>query len=278
MDDSAIKPALYPASTVETDLKPNVQVGRDHIDLRPHESYEGAHRWDPLAEWSAEEEARVVRKVDFYLLSWICLMFFGLQLDRGNISNALTDNMLPDLGLNTNDYNNGTTVQLLCFLVAEFPVQLLIKRYGFKQILPLMMMGWGTVSWGQAFMTNKTGFYITRALIGLFEGGFIPGTILFASYFYKSAELSVRLACFWSTLNVARVISALLAAGILKMRGIHGRPGWFWLFLLEGILTFVIGLASYFYLPYSPTRTKSVVWRKGWFNEREEIILVNRIL
>jgi hypothetical protein len=29
-----------------------------------------------------------------------------------------------------------------------------------------MMMGWGTVSWGQAFMTNKTGFYITRALIG----------------------------------------------------------------------------------------------------------------
>jgi hypothetical protein len=63
-------------------------------------------------------------------------------------------------------------------------------------------------------------------LIGAFEGGFIPGTILFASYFYKSAELSVRLAAFWSTLNVARVISALLAAGILEMRGVHGRPGW----------------------------------------------------
>lgn len=61
----------------------------------------------------------------------------------------------------------GTTVQLICFLLSEFPVQLLIKRYGFKQILPLMMMGWGTVSWGQAFMTNKTGFYITRALIGM---------------------------------------------------------------------------------------------------------------
>lgn len=45
-------------------------------------------------------------------------------------------------------------------------MQIVIKRYGFKQILPLMMMGWGTVSWGQAFMTNKTGFYITRALIG----------------------------------------------------------------------------------------------------------------
>jgi hypothetical protein len=85
MDDSAIKPALYPASTVETDLKPTAQVGRDHIDLRPHESYEGAHRWDPLAEWTSEEEARVVRKTDLLLLSFLCLMFFTLQLDRGNI-------------------------------------------------------------------------------------------------------------------------------------------------------------------------------------------------
>jgi hypothetical protein len=66
----------------------------------------------------------------------------------------------------------------------------------------------------------------TDDLIGAFEGGFIPGTILFASYFYKSAELSMRLAAFWSTLNIARVISALLAAGILEMRGVHGRPGW----------------------------------------------------
>jgi MFS family permease len=55
----------------------------------------------------------------------------------------------------------------------------------------------------QAFMTGRASFYITRALIGLFEGGFIPGVILMATYFYTSRELSVRLAAFWSTLNVA---------------------------------------------------------------------------
>jgi MFS family permease len=103
----------------------------------------------------------------------------GLQLDRGNMSNALTDKLLDDLNMDQNDYNNGTTVQLLCFLAAEFPVQLLIKRYGFKQVLPLLMMMWSLVSWTQAFMTDKTGFYITRALIGACEGGFIPGTSKF---------------------------------------------------------------------------------------------------
>ena len=51
-------------------------------------------------------------------------------------------------------------------------------------------------------MFNRTTFYITRALIGACEGGFIPGTILFTTYFYTSRELSVRLAVFWSTLNV----------------------------------------------------------------------------
>lgn len=58
-------------------------------------------------------------------------------------------------------------------------------------------------AWAQAWMTGRTSFYITRALIGACEGGFIPGTILFATYFYKSRELSVRLAAFWSTLNVS---------------------------------------------------------------------------
>ncbi|KAI9643871.1 hypothetical protein NHQ30_007222 [Ciborinia camelliae] len=191
--------------------------------IAPHESYEGKHRYDAAAIWTEEEERNVVRKTDLHLLLWICIMFFGLQLDRGNVSNATADNFLKDLKLTSDDYNNGTTIQLLAFLTAEFPVQFLTKP------------------WAQAWITDRTSFYITRALIGACEGGFIPGTILFTTYFYTSKELSVRLACFWSTLNIARVISALLAAGILEMRGIGGKPGWFYLFLIEGLFTFLIG-------------------------------------
>ncbi|GKT77128.1 major facilitator superfamily transporter [Colletotrichum tofieldiae] len=35
---------------------------------------------------------------------WACIMFASLNIDRNNISNAVSDNMLDDLGLTRGDY------------------------------------------------------------------------------------------------------------------------------------------------------------------------------
>ena len=206
-------------------------------------------------------------------------MFFALQLDRGNISQALSDNMLTDLHLTTNDYNTGMTIFYVCFMCAEVPSQLISKKLGPDNWIPVQMVSWSLVASMQAFLSGRSSFYACRALLGLIEGGFIPDCILYLSYFYKSKELPKRLSWFWVSYQSTQIVSAFLAYGILRLRGHNGMAGWRWLFALEGTVTGLIGIASWFYLPPSPTQTASYFRGKdGWFNEHEEKIMVNRVL
>jgi hypothetical protein len=49
----------------------------------PPADYENAHRFDPTFRWTFREERAVLRKVDFRILLWVLVMFFGLNIDRG---------------------------------------------------------------------------------------------------------------------------------------------------------------------------------------------------
>jgi hypothetical protein len=70
----------------------NVAISKSVFDdeklalyYKPREDYEGYHRFDPKAVWTVEEERILVRKIDWRIMLWCCIMFSALQLDRGNI-------------------------------------------------------------------------------------------------------------------------------------------------------------------------------------------------
>jgi len=83
------------------------KVAEYYRNLYEDAQYESREAFDPEIEWTAAEEKSLVRRLDWHVCLWACVMFFALQLDRGNISQALSDNMLDDLGLTTNEYNYG---------------------------------------------------------------------------------------------------------------------------------------------------------------------------
>ena len=82
-----------------------------------------------------------------------------------------TDRAPEDLGLTTNDYNNGMTVFYCSFLFAELPSQIIGKKLGPDVWIPIQMVAWSVVASSQAAIHGRTGFYICRWLLGTLEGG-----------------------------------------------------------------------------------------------------------
>ncbi|PYI00358.1 putative MFS transporter [Aspergillus sclerotiicarbonarius CBS 121057] len=244
----------------------------------PHPQYENRHRFDPGARWTHREERAVRRKTDVKIFLWILVMFFGLNLDRGNLSNASADNLLPDLHINTNDYNNAQNMYRIGFLISEIPSQMIGKRLGPDRWIPVQIILWSLASGGQFFMTNRAGFFACRFFIGLFMGGFIPDAILYLSYFYTKTEMPLRLAFFWFVDAISGVIASFIAYGVLHMRGVQGRAGWRWLFLIEALISLVIGVFSFLFLVPGPTQTATWWNPRGYFTAREETIIVTRVL
>lgn len=249
-----------------------------YANLYEESKYECRAKFDPYFKWTKQQQRKLTWKLDLRVCLMACIFFTALQLDRGNLAQAVSDNLLNDLNMTTNDYNTGMTIFYVCFLSAELPSQLISKRLGSDVWIPIQITSWSIVTICQFRLDGRGSFYACRALLGFLEGGFIPDLVLWLSYFYTSAELSIRLSFFWTAMYVTTIVNYLLAYGILHMTGVRGHPGWAWLFLIEGFMTLVIGIAAFFIMVPSAVQTQRPWDKKGWLNEEEQKIVVNKIL
>ncbi|ESK96304.1 allantoate permease [Moniliophthora roreri MCA 2997] len=241
-----LKPFDWNAIATRRSIFDDPGIGHMYWPKKSHESY---HRFDPSARWTYAEEKKLVRTIDWKVMLWAAINF-----------------------------NWGNSIFRIAFLCAELPSQIISKRLGPDRWIPMQMVAWSIVTIGQFWLSGRSSFFICRALLGFIQGGFIPDLILYLSYFYTKNELPLRLALFWMSSNLCSIVASFIAFGVLRMRGVLGYEGWRWLFLIEGCITAVIGITTFFRMPPSPTQTKTWFRPKGWFTEREEIIAVNRVM
>ncbi|EGN93249.1 hypothetical protein SERLA73DRAFT_189773 [Serpula lacrymans var. lacrymans S7.3] len=215
-------------------------------------------------------EGTVWRKLDRWVLP-ICTVFYLLSfLDRSNVSNARVAGMQVDLKMSNYEYSVALTVTYVPYIVAEFPSNLLLKYVGPDLMLPAMVALWGIVSTLQGVVHNYSGLLACRFFLGLMEGGLFPGLVLYLSFFYPRERLQIRVATFFASASLSGAFSGLLAAAIMDINGKGGKPGWAWIFILEGIFTFLFGLIAFFVLPRSPQKAR-------FFTEQERAYVLARL-
>lgn len=78
------------------------------------------------------------------------------------------------------------------------------------------------------------------------------------------------MAFFYGAAAVSGAFSGLLAAAIAKMDGLGGYEAWRWIFIIEGLMTVVLGLCCFSILPDSPSLSGR------WLSE-DEIRFLNRM-
>lgn len=109
---------------------------------------------------------------------------------------------------------------------------------------------------GMGFVKTWNGLMAARWFLGLTEAGLFPGINYYLSCWYKRSEFGARAAWFFSAAALAGSFGGLLAAGIQKMDGLGGYTGWAWIFIIEGLLTVVIGIASFWMVHDFPSEAK----------------------
>ncbi|KAF7917591.1 hypothetical protein EAE99_009257 [Botrytis elliptica] len=209
---------------------------------------------DPDAHLSDEEKAaidrKLVRKLDWTLIPWLCVLYLLAFLDRSNIGNAKIDGLQKDLNnMSTGDYNAALSIFFVAYALFEPVTNVMLKRFRPSIFVPVIIIAWGLCMTFMGFVTNWSGLMAARFFLGLAEAGLFPGISYYLSCWYKRSEFGVRIAIFFSAAAVSGSFGGLLAAAIVKMDGLGGLHGWAWIFILEGIVTVLAGIAS-FWLVY----------------------------
>ncbi|KAK2467198.1 hypothetical protein APHAL10511_000747 [Amanita phalloides] len=212
----------------------------------------------------------VWRKMDMFILPVVSMFYFLSYLDRTNFGNARVAGLQKDLKLTNHQYSVALTVTYVPYIFAELPSNLILKAVGPNLMLPTMLSLWGVVTTLQGLVHNYQGLLACRFFIGLLEGGVFPGLVLYLSFFYPRQKLQWRVTAFFSTATVSGAFSGILAYGIIHMNGVGKRPGWAWIFILEGLFTFLFGVVSYFIIPRSPSHIT-------FFTEEEKNYVITKL-
>ncbi|KAI0672079.1 MFS general substrate transporter [Trametes maxima] len=251
----------------------------------PESSSEG----DPAHVWSTQEENRVWHTIDKRIVPIITAMYLMSFVDKGNIANAKLQGLVTQLELMGNEYNIALTMYFVSYCLCTIPANLVLKKVRPSRWLPGLAITWGTITTLMGLVKTYPQLVGARIALGAAEAGLSSGIFYYMTMWYPRYMVQYRIGLCYGGATIAGAFSGLVAYGIAFMSGTAGLLGWSWIFILEGIVTVLVGLIAlcvFVDLPdsahfLSPDERAYVIYRKKYDNSsigEEEHFEVRHIL
>ncbi|WP_413810765.1 MFS transporter [Streptomyces sp. OE57] len=206
---------------------------------------------------SASDEAlrrRALRKVTWRLVPLVLLMYTAAFLDRVNMGTAALT-MNADLGLTGAAFGFATGIFSAGYIALQIPSNLALHRFGPRRWLALLMVCWGAIATCTGFIQGEGSLIIARILLGAAESGFLPGMLLYLTFWFAPSRRGMISVL--ASLPLYGIIGTPLSAIILQhTHNLWGLAGWRWMFILEGIPSILIGLMVLAWLTDSPAQAR----------------------
>ena len=214
-------------------------------------------------------EQRTMGKVVRRLVPFLMLCYFFCFLDRVNVGFAALQ-MNQDLGFTASVFGFGAGILFVAYMLCEAPSNLVLVKVGPRRWIARIMVTWGLLACGMAFVTGEHSFYTMRALLGAAEAGFFPGIIFYLTAWFPGSHRGRVTGLFMACIPLSAAVGSPISTALLYMDGVLGLHGWQWLFLMEGLPPVMLGFVTWFYLTASPREAT-------WLLADERNWLVSRI-
>jgi MFS transporter, ACS family, tartrate transporter len=200
-------------------------------------------------------EARTMKQVAWRIVPFLMVCYFVSFLDRVNVGFAALQ-MVKDLGLTKTVFGFGSGIFFVSYFIFEVPSNLLLQKVGARRWIARIMITWGILAAGTAFVTGAHSFYVMRLLLGTAEAGFFPGVILYLTYWFPSEYRARIVGLFTVAIPVSSFLGSPISAALLGVDGLLGLRGWQWMFIIEGLPAVLLGLVCLFLLDDRPSDAK----------------------
>ncbi|QPG76219.1 hypothetical protein FOA43_003605 [Brettanomyces nanus] len=223
-----------------------------------------------ISDVTESEYNKLKRKIDWYILPLISLIFGTQYIDKSTLSFAAVMGLKTDIPMHGQQYSWLTTAFYLSFLVFVFPISRCLQKYPLIKTTSICIIAWGIVLCCHAACHSYGTLLLCRILLGGLESAVTPAFVLLSSKWYKQEESFLRTTVYYSNNGFGTIIGCAIAYGCFIHTTGYAIGSWRVLFIVTGLMTMVLGGILYFHIPDNPP--------DAWFlKKREKSLVLQRI-